>query len=314
MKKTKSLTEIALARLAKNYLAQIGFFIVILFLAVAIIGPVIAPYDFLSQNIDRALEKPSLDHLLGTDPMGRDIFSRMIFGARTAAIVAFTTTILSLILGILIGTIAGFFGGKIDSILMWLTDVTMSVPGLLLAILINASIKPPISNFFDQLYQSTKNPFFLNTYLIDFVIVFGAIALISWPGYARIIRGQILSLRQQVFVEAAVSMGSGFGHLIRKHLVPNAIGPIVVTVTQGIGAAILLESSLSFLGVGVQPPNASWGSMLSDSLSLWRSFPHLMLVPAVTIGIIQIAFIFLGDESRKAFLHWGCWRLPPRCK
>ena len=300
MKKTKSLTEIALARLAKNYLAQIGFFIVILFLAVAIIGPVIAPYDFLSQNIDRALEKPSFDHLLGTDPMGRDIFSRMIFGARTAAIVAFTTTILSLILGILVGTIAGFFGGKIDSILMWLTDVTMSVPGLLLAILINASIKPPISNFFDQLYQSTKNPFFLNTYLIDFVIVFGAIALISWPGYARIIRGQILSLRQQVFVEAAVSMGSGFGHLIRKHLVPNAIGPIVVTVTQGIGAAILLESSLSFLGVGVQPPNASWGSMLSDSLSLWRSFPHLMLVPAVTIGIIQIAFIFLGDGINDA--------------
>ena len=300
MQTTKSLTQLALARLAKNYLAQIGFLIVILFLLIAIFGPLIAPYDFLSQNIDRALEEPSLDHLMGTDPMGRDIFSRMIFGARTAAIVAFTTTIISLILGIIIGTIAGFSGGKIDSILMWFTDVTMSVPGLLLAILINASIKPPISNFFDSLYQTTKNPFFLNTYLIDFVIVFGAIALISWPGYARIIRGQILSLRQQVFVEAAVSMGSDFWHMMRKHLVPNAIGPIVVTVTQGIGAAILLESSLSFLGVGVQPPNASWGSMLSDSLSLWRSFPHLMLVPAITIGIIQIAFIFLGDGINDA--------------
>ena len=197
MQTTKSLTQLALARLAKNYLAQIGFLIVVLFLLIAIFGPLIAPYDFLSQNIDRALEEPSLDHLMGTDPMGRDIFSRMIFGARTAAIVAFTTTIISLILGIIIGTIAGFSGGKIDAILMWFTDVTMSVPGLLLAILINASIKPPISNFFDSLYQTTKNPFFLNTYLIDFVIVFGAIALISWPGYARIIRGQILSLRQQ---------------------------------------------------------------------------------------------------------------------
>ncbi|MBT6728077.1 MAG: ABC transporter permease [Deltaproteobacteria bacterium] len=300
MQTTKSLTQLALARLAKNYLAQIGFLIVILFFLIAIFGPLIAPYDFLSQNIDRALEEPSLDHLMGTDPMGRDIFSRMIFGARTAAIIAFTTTIISLILGIIIGTIAGFSGGKIDSILMWFTDVTMSVPGLLLAILINASIKPPISNFFDSLYQTTKNPFFLNTYLIDFVIVFGAIALISWPGYARIIRGQILSLRQQVFVEAAVSMGSSFWHMMRKHLVPNALGPIVVTVTQGIGAAILLESSLSFLGVGVQPPNASWGSMLSDSLSLWRSFPHLMLVPAITIGIIQIAFIFLGDGINDA--------------
>ena len=300
MQTTKSLGQLALARLSKNYLAQIGFLIVVSFLIIAIFGPLIAPYDFLTQNIDRALEKPSLDHLMGTDPMGRDIFSRMIFGARTAAIVAFTTTIISLILGIIIGTIAGFSGGKIDAILMWLTDVTMSVPGLLLAILINASIKPPISNFFDSLYQTTKNPFFLNTYFIDFAIVFGAIALISWPGYARIIRGQILSLRQQVFVEAAVSMGSGFMHLMKKHLVPNASGPIVVTVTQGIGAAILLESSLSFLGVGVQPPNASWGSMLSDSLSLWRSFPHLMLVPAVTIGIIQVAFIFLGDGINDA--------------
>jgi peptide/nickel transport system permease protein len=300
MQTTKSLGQLALARLSKNYLAQIGFLIVVSFLIIAIFGPLIAPYDFLTQNIDRALEKPSLDHLMGTDPMGRDIFSRMIFGARTAAIVAFTTTIISLILGIIIGTIAGFSGGKIDAILMWLTDVTMSVPGLLLAILINASIKPPISNFFDSLYQTTKNPFFLNTYFIDFAIVFGAIALISWPGYARIIRGQILSLRQQVFVEAAVSMGSGFVHLMKKHLVPNASGPIVVTVTQGIGAAILLESSLSFLGVGVQPPNASWGSMLSDSLSLWRSFPHLMLVPAVTIGIIQVAFIFLGDGINDA--------------
>jgi peptide/nickel transport system permease protein len=300
MQTTKSLGQLALARLSKNYLAQIGFLIVVSFLIIAIFGPLIAPYDFLTQNIDRALEKPSLDHLMGTDPMGRDIFSRMIFGARTAAIVAFTTTIISLILGVIIGTIAGFSGGKIDAILMWLTDVTMSVPGLLLAILINASIKPPISNFFDSLYQTTKNPFFLNTYLIDFAIVFGAIALISWPGYARIIRGQILSLRQQVFVEAAVSMGSGFMHLMKKHLVPNASGPIVVTVTQGIGAAILLESSLSFLGVGVQPPNASWGSMLSDSLSLWRSFPHLMLVPAVTIGIIQVAFIFLGDGINDA--------------
>ena len=166
MQTTKSLTQLALARLAKNYLAQIGFLIVVLFLLIAIFGPLIAPYDFLSQNIDRALEEPSLDHLMGTDPMGRDIFSRMIFGARTAAIVAFTTTIISLILGIIIGTIAGFSGGKIDAILMWFTDVTMSVPGLLLAILINASIKPPISNFFDSLYQTTKNPFFLNTYLL----------------------------------------------------------------------------------------------------------------------------------------------------
>ena len=147
---------------------------------------------------------------------------------------------------------------------------------------------------------STKNTFFLNTYIIDFVIVFGAIALISWPSYARIIRGQILSIKQQLYVEAAISMGSNLRHLMKTYLIPNSIGPVVVAVTQGIGGAILLESSLSFLGVGVQPPNASWGSMLSDSLTLWRSYPHLMIIPAVTIGIIQIAFIFLGDGINDA--------------
>jgi|TARA_B100001964_G_C14250234_1_gene609540 peptide/nickel transport system permease protein len=298
--KSKSLRDIALKRLLNNYLALVGFVIVIIFFVFAIFGTILAPYDFLSQNIDRALEGPSKDYILGTDPMGRDVFSRMVFGARTAAIVAFTTTIISLILGVFIGTIAGFSGGKIDAFLMWITDITMSVPGLLLAILINATIKPPISSLFDALYQSTENTIFLNTYMIDFVIVFGAIALISWPSYARIVRGQILSVKQQIYVEAAVSMGANLTHLMKRHLIPNSIGPVVVAVTQGIGGAILLESSLSFLGVGVQPPNASWGSMLSDSLTLWRSFPHLMIVPAITIGIIQIAFIFLGDGINDA--------------
>tara|TARA_B100000003_G_scaffold90006_1_gene80728 strand:+ start:949 stop:1887 length:939 start_codon:yes stop_codon:yes gene_type:complete len=298
--RSKSLKEIAIKRLLNNYLAIAGFIVVIIFFIFAIFGELLAPYDFLSQNIDRALEGPSKDYILGTDPMGRDIYSRMVFGSRTAAIVAFTTTIISLFLGVIIGTIAGFSGGKVDSFLMWLTDITMSVPGLLLAILINATIKPPIANLFDSLYQSTKNTFFLNTYIIDFVIVFGAIALISWPSYARIIRGQILSIKQQLYVEAAISMGSNLRHLMKTHLIPNSIGPVVVAVTQGIGGAILLESSLSFLGVGVQPPNASWGSMLSDSLTLWRSYPHLMIIPAITIGIIQIAFIFLGDGINDA--------------
>ena len=209
---------------------------------------------------------------------------------RTATIVAFTTTIISLILGIIIGTIAGFSGGKIDAILMWFTDVTMSVPGLLLAILINASIKPPISNFLIP-YIRQQKIHFSKYLLIDFVIVFGAIALISWPGYARIIRGQILSLRQQVFVEAAVSMGSGFWHMMRKHLVPNAIGQIVVTVTQGIGAAILLDLHLVFWVLEFNHQMRVGGVCYQTAYHCGGA-SLMMLVPAITIGIIQIAFIF----------------------
>jgi peptide/nickel transport system permease protein len=203
-------------------------------------------------------------------------------------------------LGIGIGASAGYFGGRVDGFLMWLTDITMSIPGILLAMLINTALKYPIASWFDRLYQQTRNPFFLNTWWLDFVLVFGALAMISWPPYARLIRGQVMSIGESVYVEAARAVGAGNRRIMIRHLVPNALGPVIVAVTQGMGAVILLESSLSFLGIGIQPPNASWGSMLSDSLDLWRTSPHLMLVPAITIGVIQIAFIFLGDGLNDA--------------
>src|SRR5690606_24675038 len=134
----------------------------------------------------------------------------------------------------------------------------------------------------------TRNPFYLNTLWLDFVIVFGALALISWPGYARLIRGQVLSISKTTYVESARAVGATTPRTMLYHIIPNALGPLVVAVTAGIGGVLVLESSLSFLGVGIQPPNASWGSMLSDSLSLWRSAPHLMVFPAVTIGVILL--------------------------
>lgn len=298
--KMRNLWADALRRLLKNRLAILGLVLVLLFLFTALFGRLFAPYDFLEQNISNALQPPSFQHWLGTDALGRDIFSRLVYGARTAAIVAFTTTAISLLLGIALGTTAGFLGGRSDEFIMWLTDVTMSVPGLLLALLVNTALKRPIAEWFEQWYETTRNPIYLNTLWLDFVLVFGALALISWPGYARLIRSQVLSISKTTYVEAARSVGTKPTQIMFKHIVPNALGPLVVAVTAGMGGAVVLESTLSFLGVGIQPPNASWGSMLSDSLSLWRVYPHLMLAPALTIGLITLAFTFLGDGLNDA--------------
>lgn len=287
-------------RLRKNTLAMFGLAVIVVFIFAAIFGRMLAPYDFLQQNIGNQLAPPSSEHLLGTDALGRDIFSRLLYGARTAAIVAITTTVVSLTLGVLIGVSAGFLGGRVDQFLMWLTDVTMSIPSLLMAMLVNTALKRPITGWFDQMYQTTRNPFFLNTLWLDFVIVFGALALISWPGYARLVRGQVLSVRKTVYVESAKSTGASNWRIMLRHIIPNAIGPLVVAVTGGIGGALVLESSLSFLGVGIQPPNASWGSMLADSLTLWRTASHLMIAPAVTIGVILLGFTFFGDGLNDA--------------
>ena len=225
---------------------------------------------------------------------------RLLHGARTAALVGLSSTVISLCLGVVLGGIAGYLRGMVDEFLMWLTDVTMSVPGLLLALLMNTALKRPIAAWFDKMYMQTKNPFYLDTLWLDFVLVFGALALISWPGFARLLRGQVLSVRETQYVEAARAIGADERRILTRYIIPNSIGPIIVGVTAGVGGAITLESGLSFLGIGVQPPNASWGSMLSDSFSLWISFPHLMIIPAVTIGLIVFAFTFLGDGLNDA--------------
>jgi peptide/nickel transport system permease protein len=166
--------------------------------------------------------------------------------------------------------------------------------------LVNTALLYPIQRWFDERYEATRNRFYLNTDWVDYVLVFGTLALITWPGFARLVRGQVLSIEQMTYVEAARSIGAGQSEIMRRHVVPNAIGPVVVAVTQGMGAAIVLESSLSFIGIGVQPPNASWGSMLADSLTIWTTEPHLMIAPAATIGIISVAFVFIGDGLNDA--------------
>ena len=199
----RNLWQDAARRFPKNWLAVAGFAVILIFLLLALVGPHVAPYDFLEQNIVKAFQGASSEHILGTDDLGRDVFSRMLHGARTAALVAFFTTIISLTIGVLVGGWSGIRGGRTDEFLMWISDLIQAMPGLLLVILINTTLRRPIVNWFDSLYEQTKNPFYLNTLWLDYVLVFSALALIGWPGLARLVRGQVLSINEEDYVLAA---------------------------------------------------------------------------------------------------------------
>lgn len=295
-----SLWSDAWHRLSANKLAVIGLVIIAFFVLVAIIGPWITPYDFLDQDLVARNQTPSWAHWLGTDDLGRDLLSRVIYGARTALFVSLVVTTLAVAIGVTLGALAGYVGGWLDGIIMWMTDMAMSVPNLLLVVVINTSLKPPLANWMDAKYLETMNPFYRNTVWIDFILVFGSMALIMWPPYARLVRAQVLSIRSRNYVTAARALGLPTSAILLRYIVPNAIGPLIVAVSAGLGTAMVLESAFSFLGVGVRPPIPSWGNMISDGLRVWRTYPHLLAAPAAVLGIATIAFSFLGDGLNDA--------------
>jgi len=298
--KERSLWGDAFRRLIRNRLSMIGLIIFALLFLMAVFGPLIAPYPYMEQNLKRVAEVPSWDHLLGTDDLGRDTLSRILWGARTAAIVAIVTTSLSSILGIILGSLAAYVGGWMDWLVSRAIDVTMSIPQLLFASLVAATFRKPVTDFVDVMYARTGLGFFKTSTYIDLVVVFGALAIISWPGFARLIRGQILSLRERDFVLGARAVGANQRQILWRHLIPNALGPIVVSLTLSLGGAIVAESALSFLGVGVQPPQASWGLMIRDNALSWRYRPFLVAVPGLTIAIVSLGINFLGDGLNDA--------------
>lgn len=287
-------------RLRRNKLAVAGLVIIAALVVVAVFGPWLSPYDFLSQNLDLRNQPPSAAHWLGTDDLGRDVMSRLIYGARTAFMVAVGVTIIAVLIGVVLGAIAGFYGGWFDRFVMWFTDITMSVPQLLLVVVINASLKQPISQWMEARYLETFNPIYRNTQIIDFVLVFGAMALITWPSYARLVRAQVLSVRQRPYVTAARAMGLTNRLILTRYVLPNAMGPLIVAVSAGLGTAMVLESAFSFLGVGVTPPTPSWGNMISDGLRVWTNYPHLLAAPAAVLAVVTVAFNFLGDGLNDA--------------
>lgn len=295
-----SLLKDAFTRLVANKLALVGMLLVLFVFFIAIFGPYVTPYDFLSQDLHARNQGPTLLHWFGTDDLGRDILSRVIYGARTAVIVAFSTVLFSLVIGLFMGALGGYFGGKVDAFVVWLIDITMSVPSLLLVIVINVSLKPPMVNWMDAEFVATGNEFFRNTIWVDFVLVFGSLALIKWPKAARIVRGQILSVRNKNYVLAAEAIGVPTSRIVWRYVIPNSIGPVIVYISAALGEAMVLESSFSFLGVGVRPPIPSWGNMISDGLRVWQLYPHILAAPAAALAVVTIAFSFLGDGLNDA--------------
>ncbi|MGR9250732.1 ABC transporter permease [Rhizobium leguminosarum] len=295
-----SLWRDAWYRLKRNKLAIFGLVIVVILGFTAIFGPYLTPYDYLSQDLNARNVLPSMSHLFGTDDLGRDVFSRVVFGTRTAFLVAVIVTVFAVLIGLVLGAVAGFFGNPFDRAIMWLTDVTMSVPNLLLVVVINASLKSPISKWMEARYLETLNPFYRETMWVDFILVFGSMALISWPPYARLVRAQVLSIRNRPYITAAQALGLSNWIIIKRYVIPNALGPLIVSVSAGLGTAMVLESAFSFLGVGVNPPTPSWGNMISDGLRVWQHYPHLLAAPAAVLGLASVAFSFLGDGLNDA--------------
>jgi peptide/nickel transport system permease protein len=299
-RKERSLWRDAWHKLIANRLALISIFIMGLIFFVGIFGPLIAPYDYLRQDLSNMAATPSWAHPLGTDELGRDMLSRILWGGRTAILVASIVTSMSFVMGVSFGAAAAYLGARADFIFSRVVDLLQTFPGLLLAVLLAATLKPA----FDGLGQSLAQSYGLDpsesTVYLDYFVVFGALSVVGWYGIARLIRGQILSLRATDYVTAARSVGVPERRIIFRHLVPNAIGPVIVSLSASFGGAMLAESSLSYLGMGIQPPGASWGAMIRTSMQQWRYHPHLALMPGFVLFLAVLSANFIGDGLNDA--------------
>ncbi len=298
--KQRSLWIDALERLARNKMALTGMVIAVVAVFIALFAPYLAPYDYLEPNVKAVKQGPSREHWMGTDQIGRDLMSRLMWGARTALLVAVVVLTLSNVVGIVLGAIAAYVGGVVDDIIMRLADMTLSWPDLLFAAFLSTVVRRPVVEWVTELQRATGWGVLEQTIVIDYLVLFAALSFIQWAGVARLIRGQILSLREQEFIRAERALGVPEWLIIRRHLIPNAMAPIIVGITLNVGGVMLAEASLSFLGLGVQPPGASWGNMIASSLSFWRLHPHLIFMPGLALAIIVFGFNFLGDGINDA--------------
>ncbi|MBC8100991.1 MAG: ABC transporter permease [Cytophagales bacterium] len=270
-------------RLRQNPVAFASLLFLAALVILAVFAPVIAPYPFAQQVLEDRQQGPSALHRLGTDELGRDTLSRLIYGARISLVVAVSVEAFVVVVGLLVGLTAGFFGGIVDTLLMRMTDVMLAFPDILLAIL--------LLGIFGSASASPEQ-------FIGLVIL--ALGVTGWPPLARLVRGQVLTLRKREFVEAARSMGATNGRIVLRHILPNLLSPILVAVTVDIAGVILAEATLSFLGIGVQRPYPSWGRMVNDALEYYRSAPRLLILPSVVLSVTVLALNFLGDGLRDA--------------
>lgn len=263
-------------RLKKNKLALAGLVIIIAVALIALIGPMVASYSYSDQNLKIANQPPSAAHWFGTDNLGRDLLTRVLYGARISLSIGIVASLSTMVIGVLYGGIAGLAGGRVDDFMMRLIDIMWSIPWLLYVILLMVVLQPGLTN------------------------IFIALTLVYWMPMARIVRGQILALRELEYVMAAKLTGASSWRIIIKHLIPNSLGPILITATLTIPDAIFSEAFLSYIGLGVSAPMASWGVLASEGTTSLRSYPYQLFFPAIAICITMLSFNFLGDGLRDA--------------
>ncbi|HEY7407459.1 MAG TPA: ABC transporter permease [Gemmatimonadaceae bacterium] len=266
------------ARLWRDTRARIGLIVVVLLLLAAILAPVLARHDPVRVDLLRQFMPPSTEHWMGTDVQGRDVWARLVYGARISLAVGLISQSIALAIGLTLGLIAGYYGRWIDDLVMRLADITLAFPTLLLLIAMVAALQPSL------------------------LVVFVTVGIVGWAGMARLVRGQVLVVRQLEYVHAARALGMPDRRIITRHVLPNVIAPVVIATTLGMAGAIMAEAALSFLGLGVQPPTPSWGAMIADGrdLSQLRSSPWTSLFPGLAIGVTVLGFNLLGDALRDA--------------
>lgn len=274
MKKNNSRFNNIIEHLKRSRSATIGSIIILLLVLAAIFAPILAPYDPIETNLEDRLMKPCIEHPLGTDHLGRDVYSRLLYGARISLMVGIVVVSISAFIGIILGIFAGFYGGLTDSTIMRLVDAFLTFPSVFLAIVI-AGV--------------------LQSGLVSVII---ALIVVGWTRYARVGRGSVLSLREKEFVESARSLGVHDRYIMFRHIFPNIITPIIIVATLGMADAILSSASLSFLGFGPQPPTPEWGAMLNAGRPFMQTDPHLMIFPGLAIMILVLGFNLLGDGLR----------------
>ncbi len=289
-------------RLIRNKAAVAGMFIIAFFVIVALFAPALSPYSPIEIHSGVKYLPPmwvkdfngqsgQAEYILGTDTLGRDILSRVVYGARVSMIVGLVPTIIIVIIGTIIGMLAGYSGGKVDNLLMRLTDIVYAFPDLLFFIIVMVSLRDT----------------FIGQMLNGLLLLFAALAIVNWVGVARLIRGQVLSLKEKEFVEAARCIGAKDLHIMFRHILPNSLSPLIVSIAFSIPGAIITEAILGYLGLGLRPSSdpkdifiTSWGSLLLDGQSAINAQPYLLLVPAVCVALVVLAFTFLGDGLRDA--------------
>jgi ABC-type dipeptide/oligopeptide/nickel transport system permease subunit len=294
-RKQRSLWGDALYRLIRNRAALVGLIIIAFAALIAIFAPVLAPYDPLEQNGPKQLMEPIWTkafgskftdpaYIFGSDELGRDILSRLMYSSRVSLIIGFVPVSIVLTIGLTVGMLAGYVGGVLDDFLMRVTDVVYAFPDLLFVIIIVATLRGTgLGDAYDGL-----------------LVIFVGIAVVNWVGVARLVRGQVLSVKNREFVEAARAIGAGPGRIMRKHVFPNILAPVIVTVAFAIPGAMLTESVLSFLGIGIRPPTPTWGVMINEGFIVFSTTPWPVLLPSLCISIVLLAFTFVGDGLRDA--------------